>query len=149
MVHHPKDIQPTAGQWSKTVNWWKRTKEADVNCAEQQTSTVSQLTVQYNIGAQRPIKQRTTRRTLTQMGNGSQRPLVFNYFQQNNKKLRFQWAKERKHWRIGKHCLVWVPGSCSFKLMGGLGYGQNHMSTVHASIMPCFDITGCCLNATR
>ena len=34
-------------------------------------ATVSHLTVQYNIGAERSIKDCTTRRTLTQMGYGS------------------------------------------------------------------------------
>ena len=43
------------------------------------------------------------------------------------KKQQLHWAKERKHWRIGKTFPgLMNPGSCCFTLMGGLGYGENH-----------------------
>ncbi len=63
-------------------------------------ATVSQLTVQYNIGAERPIKECTTRRTLTRMGYGSRRPNRVPLLSAKHKKLRLQWAKERKHWTL-------------------------------------------------
>ena len=60
-------------------------------------AVVSQLTVQYNIGAQRPMKECTTHRTLTQMGYGSQRPYRVPLLSALNKKLQLQWAKVQKH----------------------------------------------------
>jgi DNA replication protein DnaC len=67
----------------------------------------------------------------------------FHFFRQKNpKKLRLQWPKERKHWTLEN----WKnmpglmnPGSCCFTLMGGPGYGENHMSTCihHAACQHC------------
>ena len=39
-------------------------------------------------------------------------------------------------WRIGKTLSgLMNPGSCCFTLMGGLGYGENHMSTcIHLAV---------------
>ena len=55
----------------------------------------SQLSVQYNIGAQRHIKECITRCTLTQMGYGSRRPNRVPLLSEKNKKLRLQWAKQQ------------------------------------------------------
>ena len=108
-------------------------------------ATVSQLTVQYNIGAERPIKECTTRRTLTRMGYGSRRPNRVPLLSAKHKKLRLQWAKERKHWtledwkNIGWSDESRFDESYCFTLMGGLGYGENHMSTCihHAACQHC------------
>ncbi|MBN3278646.1 TCB1 transposase, partial [Polyodon spathula] len=63
-------------------------------------ATVSQLTVQYSIGAKRPIKECTTRRTLTRMGYGSRRLNRVPVLSTKHKKLWLQWAKERKQWTL-------------------------------------------------
>jgi hypothetical protein len=64
-------------------------------------ATVRKLTVQYNIGAQRPIKECTTHHTFTQMGFCSRRPYRVPPLSAHKKQqLRLQWAKERKHWTL-------------------------------------------------
>jgi hypothetical protein len=73
-------------------------------------ATLSQQTVQYNIGAQRPIKECTTRRTLTRMGLGSRRPYGVPLL--SAKKTRNCYCSGLRKKKtldtgvLGKHCLV-------------------------------------------
>ena len=101
---------------------------------------VSQLTVQDNVGGQRPMTECTTRCTLTRIGYGSQRPCRGPLISAKNKKPQLQWAKGQKHWRVKKTLPgLMNPGSCYFTLMGGLGYLENHMSICihHAAFQHC------------
>ncbi len=65
-------------------------------------ATVTQITTRYNQGMQNTISERTTRRTLKQMGYSSRRSHRVLLLSAKNRKLRLQYAKIRAHqnWTI-------------------------------------------------
>ncbi len=72
--------------------------------------TVTQITTRYNQGMQNTISERTTRRTLKQVGYSSRRPHRVPLLSAKNKKRRIQFTQAHlnrttEDWK--KRCLVW------------------------------------------
>ncbi len=63
-------------------------------------ATVTQITTCYNQGMQNTISERTTRRTLKQMGYSSRRPHRVTLLSAKNRKRRIQFTQAHQHWII-------------------------------------------------
>ncbi len=63
-------------------------------------ATITQITTRYNQGMQNTISERTTRRTLKQMGYSSRRPHRVPLLSAKNRKLRQQFAQAHQNWTI-------------------------------------------------
>ncbi len=63
-------------------------------------ATVSQITTRYNQGMQNTISERTTRRTLKQMGYSSRRPHRVPLLSAKNRKRRIQFTQAHQNWTI-------------------------------------------------
>ncbi len=63
-------------------------------------ATVTQITTRYNQGMQNTISERTTRRTLKQMGYSSRRPHQVPLLSDKNRKRRLQFAQAHWNWTI-------------------------------------------------
>ncbi len=61
-------------------------------------ATVTQITTRYNQGMQNTISERTTRRTLKQMGYSSRRPHQVPLLSAKNRKRRLQFAQAHQNW---------------------------------------------------
>ncbi len=72
-------------------------------------ATVTQITTRYNQGMQNTISERTTRRTLKQMGYSSRRPHRVLLLSAKNKKRRLHRTGSPKldNRRLENRCLVW------------------------------------------
>ncbi len=72
-------------------------------------ATVTQITTRYNQGMQNTISERTTRRTLKQMGYSSRRPHRVPLMSAKNRTRRLQFTQAHQNWTIEdwKRCLVW------------------------------------------
>ncbi len=64
-------------------------------------ATVTQITTRYNQGMQNTISERTTRRTLKQMGYCSRRPHRVPLLSAKNRKRRQQFAQAHQNWTLG------------------------------------------------
>ncbi len=71
-------------------------------------ASVTQINTHYNQGMQNTISERTTRRTLKQMGYSSRRPHRVLLLSAKNRKRRIQFTQDHQNWviRLEKHCLV-------------------------------------------
>ncbi len=63
-------------------------------------ATVTQITTHYNQGMQNTISERTTHRTLKQMGNSSRRPHQVPLLSAKNRKRRLQFTQAHQNWTI-------------------------------------------------
>ncbi len=63
-------------------------------------ATVTQITAHYNQGMQNTISERTTRRTLKQMGYSSRRPHRVLLLSAKNRKRRLQFTQAHQNWTI-------------------------------------------------
>ncbi len=63
-------------------------------------ATVTQITTRYNQGMQNTISERTTRRTLKQMGYSSWRPHWVPLLSAKNRKQTLQFAQAHQSWTI-------------------------------------------------
>ncbi len=63
-------------------------------------ATVTQITTRYNQGMQNTISERTTRRTLKQMGYSSRRPHRVSLLSAKNRKRRLQFTQTHQSWTI-------------------------------------------------
>ncbi len=63
-------------------------------------ATVTQITTCYNQGMQNTISERTTHRTLKQMGYSSRRPHRVPLLSDKNRKRRLQFAHAHQNWTI-------------------------------------------------
>ncbi len=73
-------------------------------------ATVTQITTRYNQSMQNTISERTTRRTLKQMGYSSRRPHRVPLRSAKNRKRRLQFSTgspKLDNRRLEKRCLVW------------------------------------------
>ncbi len=60
-------------------------------------TTVTQITTRYNQDMQNTISERTTRRTLKQMGSSSRRPHRVSILSAKNRKRRIQFTQTHQH----------------------------------------------------
>ncbi len=63
-------------------------------------ATVTQITTRYNQGMQNTISERTTHRTLKQMGYSSRRPHRVPLLSAKNRKRRLQFTQAHQNWTI-------------------------------------------------
>ncbi len=63
-------------------------------------ATVTQISTRYNQGMQNTISERTTRRTLKQMGYCSRRPHRVPLLSAKNRNQRLQFAEAHQNWTI-------------------------------------------------
>ncbi len=63
-------------------------------------ATVTQITTRYNQAMQNTISERTTRRTLKQMGSSSRRPHRVPLLSAKNRKRRLQFTQDHQNWTI-------------------------------------------------
>ncbi len=63
-------------------------------------ATVTQITTRYNQSMQNTISERTTRRTLKQMGYSSRRPHRVPLLSAKNRKRRLQFTQAHQNWTI-------------------------------------------------
>ncbi len=75
-------------------------------------ATVTQITTRYNQGMQNTISERTTHRTLKQMGYSSRRPHRVPLLSAKNRKRRIQFAQAHQNWTIeDKKNVAWSDES--------------------------------------
>ncbi len=87
------------GEWA---DWLEMIERQRYNC-------ITQITTHHNQGMQNTISERTTRRTLKQMGYSSRRPHQVPLLSAKNRKQRLQFAQAQQNWTIEdwkKRCLV-------------------------------------------
>ncbi len=63
-------------------------------------ATVTQITTRYNQGMQNTISERTSHRTLKQMGYSSRRPHRVPLLSAKNRKRRIQFTQAQQNWTI-------------------------------------------------
>ncbi len=84
--------------WMKRPCWCQRRMGRLVR--DDRKATVSQITTRYNQGMQNTISERTTRRTLKQMGYSSRRPHRVPLLSAKNRKRRIQFTQAHQNWTI-------------------------------------------------
>ncbi len=98
MVRKRENIQWAAVVWTKMPCWCQRRMGRLVR--DDRKATVTQITTRYNQGMQNTISERTTRRTLKQMGYSSKRPHRVPPLSAKNKKRRQQFTQAHQNWTI-------------------------------------------------
>ncbi len=91
MVRKRENIQWAAVVWMKMTCWCQRSEE-NVLVIEDRKATVTQITIRYSQGLQNTISERTTHRTLKQMGYSSRRPHRVPLLSAKNRKWRLQFS---------------------------------------------------------
>ena len=88
-------IQKVAVVWTKMPCWCQRSGEnQDRLVRDDRKATVTQITIRYNQVMQNTISERTTHRTLKQMGYSSRRPhQVFMFIAKKNIKKYKNWVQ--------------------------------------------------------
>ncbi len=143
MVRKRENIQWVAVVWTKMLCWCQRRMSRLVR--DDRKATVTQITTRYNQGMQNTISERTTHRTLKQMGYSSRRPHRVLLLSAKNRKRRLQFTQAHQNWTIEdwkKRCLVWWVSifAATFRYLG-----QNFVQRIwkHGSILPCVNGSGC------
>ncbi len=98
MVRKRENILWAAVVWTKMPCWCQRRMGRLVR--DERKATVTQITTRYNQGIQNTISERTTRRTLKQMGYSSRRPHRVPLLSAKNRKRRLQFAQAHQNWTI-------------------------------------------------
>ncbi len=99
MVRKRENIQWVAVVWMKMLCWGQRRMVRLVR--DDRKATVTQITTRYNQGMQNTIiSERTTHRTLKQMGYSSRRPHQVPLLSAKNRKRRLQFTQAHQNWTI-------------------------------------------------
>ncbi len=98
MVRKRENIQWAAVVWTKMPCWCQRRMGRLVR--DDRKATVTQITTRYNQGIQNTISERTTRRTLKQMGYSSRRQHRVPLLSSKNRKQRLQFTQAHQNWTI-------------------------------------------------
>ncbi len=93
----PKLLQIIFGN-EKKKSWGQRRMGRLVR--DDRKATVTQIITRYNQGIQNTISERTTRRTLKQMGSSSRRPHRVPLLSAKNRKRRLQFTQVHQNWTI-------------------------------------------------
>ncbi len=88
-------------------------------------ATVTQITTRYNQDIQNTISERTTRRTLKQMGYSSRRTHRVPLLSAKNRKRRIQFTQVHQNWTIEDWKNVAWSEESRFLLRHSDGRGQN------------------------
>ncbi len=136
MVRKRENIQWAAVVWTKMPCWCQRRMGRLVR--DDRKATVTQITTRYNQGMQNTISERTTRRTLKQMGYSSRRPHRVPLLSAKNRKRRLQSTQARQNWTIEDWKML--PGLMSLNFccdiqMVGSEYGVKNMKAwIHPAL---------------
>ncbi len=95
-------------------------------------ATVTQITTRYNQGMQNTISERTTRRTLKQMGYSSRRSHRVPLLSAKNRKRRLQFAQAHQNWTIED----WKNVAWSDESRFLLRHSDGRVRILHGSIHP-------------
>ncbi len=90
-----ENIQWAAVVWMKISCWCQR-RMGNLD-RDDRKATVTQITTRYNQDMQNTISERTTRRTLKQMGYSSRRPHRVPLLSAKNRKRRLQFAQAHQN----------------------------------------------------
>ncbi len=98
-------------------------------------ATVTQITTRYNQGMQNSISERTTRRTLKQMGYSSRRPHRVLLLSSKNRKRRLQFTQAHQNWTIED----WKNDfCCDIKMVGSEFVVKNMKAWIHPALSQWF-----------
>ncbi len=99
MVRKRDNIQWVAVVWTKMPCWWCQRRMGRLARVDKK-ATVTQIITRYNQDMQNTISERTTRRTLKQMGYSSRRPHRVMLLSAKNRKRRIQLTQAHQNWII-------------------------------------------------
>ncbi len=105
-------------------------------------ATVTQITTSYNQGMQNSISERTTRRTLKQMGYSSRRPHRVPLLSAKNRKRRLQFAQAHQNWTIKDLKNVAWSDESRFLLRHSDVESEFGVKNMKAWILPCLNGSG-------
>ncbi len=88
-------------------------------------ATVTQITTRYNQGMQKTISERTTHRTLKQMGSSSRRPHRVPLLSAKNRTRRLQFTQAHQNWTIEDWKNIAWSVESRFLLRHSDGFSQN------------------------
>ncbi len=100
-------------------------------------ATVTQITTRYNQGMQNTISERTTHRTLKQMGYSSRRPHRVPLLSAKNRKRRLQFAQAHQNWtKSGKTLpgLMSLNFCCDIQMVGSEFGIKNMKAWIHPAL---------------
>ncbi len=143
MVWKGENILWAAVVWPKIPCWCQRRMGRLVR--DDRKATVTQITTSYKQGLQNTISERTTRRTLKQMGSSSKRPTWVPLLSAKNRKRRLQFAQAHQNWTIedwknvawsveSRFLLRHSVGRVRFKVQGSRFFIIRHIHN-HTSII--------------
>ncbi len=105
-------------------------------------ATVTQITTRYNQGMQNIISERTTRRTLKQMGYSSRRPHRVPLLSAKNRKRRLKFGQAHKNWTIedwkNVACLMSLDFCCNIQMIGSEFSIKNMKAWIHPALSQLF-----------
>ncbi len=107
-------------------------------------ATLTQITTRYNQGMQNIISERTTRRTLKQMGYSSRRPHRVLHLLAKNRKQRLQFTPAHQNWTI-EDWKKMLPGLMSLDFCCDIQMVESYLAWrtwKHGSILPCLNGSG-------
>ncbi len=96
-------------------------------------ATLSQITTRYNKGMQNTISERTTRRTLKQMGYSSRRPHRVPLLSAKNSKRRLQFAQAHQNWKTLPG-LMSLDFCCDIQMVGSEFGIKNMKAWIHPAL---------------
>ncbi len=126
MVWKRENIQWATVVWTKMPCWCQRRMVRLVR--DDRKATVTQITTRYNQHMQNTISERTTRRTLKQMGYSSRRPHRV-LLSAKNRKRRIQFTQAHQHWTIEDWKNVAWSDESRFLLRHKRTWHKEHEST--------------------
>ncbi len=136
MVRKRENIQRAVVVWTKMPCWCQRRMGRLVR--DDRKATVTQITTRYNQGMQNTISERTTRRTLKQMGYSSRRPQRVPLLSAKNRKRRLQFTQARQNWTIEDWKML--PGlmsldfCCDIQMVGSEFGVKNMKAGIHPAL---------------
>ncbi len=136
MVRKRENIQWAAVVWTKRPCWCQRRKGRLVR--DDRKATVTQIITRYNQDMQNTISERTTRRTLKQMGSSSRRPHRVPLLSAKIRKQRLQFTQDHQNWTIED----WktLPGlmsldfCCNIQMIGSEFGIKNMKAWIHPAL---------------
>ncbi len=106
-------------------------------------TTVTQITTRFNQGMQNTISERTTHRTLKQMGSSSRRPHRVPLLSDKNRKRRLQFTQTHHNWTIEDwKSVAWSDESRFLLRHSDVGSEFGIKNIKHGSILSCLNGSG-------
>ncbi len=136
MVRKRENIQWAAVVGTKMPYWCQRRMGRLLR--DYRKATVTQITTHYNQGMQNTISERTTRRTLKQMGYSSRRPHRVPLLSAKNRKRRLQFTQAHQNWSIEDWKML--PGlmspdfCCDIQMVGSEFGVKNKKAWIHPAL---------------